>query len=835
MERNGKARRALAAGAPIAHWQVGPTHEERFDVPDAPMSGDMDPFFFATRHKNFIPHEYPCRTAFAAERRERRPEPRGAFEAGRLKLPFGSPRLDLSGFWFRPTVLGTWARTIVEARAAGRARLRLATCGGVILWVGGREAGWIAGYRRNLEAAVEVEVDLVAGQNEILLWFDDLAERDTRYYVELDYLEGPEAAVLVPAAAPGPVTDPIEAALEGLRFDRPAYDGGTAMLVIDDPLPFDVAVEVAVSGDFISHDRTGFSLTLRAGETRLAVGEVDDLPADFRHFDVTLSAEGMTANRGLGVEIAHASRQGPAPATLAARIDEALAHVAEQAEPDSVAALARLALGRGGPETEAMLAAGLPAIEDCHDCADFVLVPLLWCRIGFPHLLSDEIRSRIDATALGYRYWMDEPGNDVQWYFSENHALLFHTAAYLAGHLLPEAVFRRSGRLGREQSAVGAARLRGWFDHFETWEMAEFNSAPYFPIDLKGLAALQALAPDRDIAERAGRAVVRLLEIVAASAHHGVLTAAQGRSYEHSLIPARSLELSAVARLVWGTGSYGRRFHCLPLVALALRDHGLTLPEGLGAVASLAPGTAREWCFAQGQDRFARIYHHKTADHAVGSVAAYRVGAWGYQETVVHARLGRNPDAQVWVNQPGELLQGGYGRPSYWGGNATNPRVHQYRDLAVVVFAGQAGQPALSHAWFPTFAFDEHVIEGDTAAARGGDGLILLRGDGPLEAEGRGPMAGIELRRPGLASAWILRVGSVRRYGELRSFRLTFGSLALTISANDVLTLDDPEYGLVRFHPDGLVEAEGRRLDPADWTVKGEGRTLPIGPLAGTA
>ena len=117
-------------------------------------------------------------------------------------------------------------------------------------------------------------------------------------------------------------------------------------------------------------------------------------------------------------------------------------------------------------------------------------MPLLWWRKAYGDRLEAGLRERIDQAILGYRYWMDEPGNDVQWYFSENHALLFHTAAYLAGHLLPDALFARSGRIGREQSAVGAQRVRHWLDHFETWEMAEFNSAPYFPIDLKGLCAL---------------------------------------------------------------------------------------------------------------------------------------------------------------------------------------------------------------------------------------------------------------------------------------------------------------------------------------------------------
>ncbi len=31
------------------------------------------------------------------------------------------------------------------------------------------------------------------------------------------------------------------------------------------------------------------------------------------------------------------------------------------------------------------------------------------------------------ACILNFRYWMDEPGDDVMWFYSENHALMFHT------------------------------------------------------------------------------------------------------------------------------------------------------------------------------------------------------------------------------------------------------------------------------------------------------------------------------------------------------------------------------------------------------------------------
>ena len=111
-------KKALNAGDAIRYWQLGSVAEERFDVPDVPMKGEMDPFFFLTKVKNFIPHEYPCRTAFAQTHRGKRPDVRGQFEVLRWWLPFGSPRLDLSGFWFRPTRLATWTRTFIQAETA---------------------------------------------------------------------------------------------------------------------------------------------------------------------------------------------------------------------------------------------------------------------------------------------------------------------------------------------------------------------------------------------------------------------------------------------------------------------------------------------------------------------------------------------------------------------------------------------------------------------------------------------------------------------------------------------------------------------------------------------
>lgn len=813
-------RRPLDAGNPITYWNVSAISEEQYDVADKTMTGNMDAQFFLTKEKNFIPHEYPCRTQFVADFRGKKPAVRDEQPTDHVWLPFGSPRMDFSGFWFRATRLSAWAQTCIEADAAGKAKLKLITCGGAVLWVNGKQVCESATYIRNYEQAVECEVELDAGINEFKIFFDDLAERDTRYFFQLDYLSGPDAQIALPVASRAGVADQIEQALDRMHFDKPAYSTGDVVMLLPATVDCDVDVTITVEGDFLSQEKLVVNRHLKAGAKSIVVGHVSDFHSDFRHFEVSLSAEGFSAERPFTVEIAHSEKQGEAPATLDARVDEALSHVAHKGYDDSISALARLSLGLGDAVTERMINNSLPKIEACHDCADFHLVPLLFGRIQYAHLLSKEMLSRIDRATLDFRFWLDEPGNDVQWYYSENHALLFHTAAYLAGHLHADKVFTRSGNIGKDQSLAAAGRLRAWFDHFEQWEMAEFNSVPYFPIDLKGLATLAALAHDEDIKARAKRAVLRLIKVVASSAHHGIMTGAQGRSYEHTLMAARTSELSAISRVLWGRGWFGRCFHCLPQLLLCMRDFGLEVPQDYRDMAILTGDEQREWVFAQGENKFTKLYHYKTSSTAMGSAARYRWGEWGYQETVLQLRLGRNPDAQIWVNHPGEVIHCGFGRPSYWGGCGTMPRVHQYRDLAIVLFETHEEQPDFTHIWFPQIAFDEVEIEDTIATARSGDGFVQVLSDKPLEMLSYGPTANNELRQMGRKTAWLIRLGNAGTNGTFASFKDRFASLSYK-QEEGIIEIEDPDYGVVSFQEDGTIKAEGRTLDPATWSVEG--------------
>lgn len=815
----------LSPGDSVGHWRLGRRRETRFDVADRPMAGAMDAAFFLGG--SYIPHEYPGRTEFAALRRGRPPVPTIAFEPDGWWFPFGSPRVDLSGFWFRPTVVEARAETVIAAEAAVTARFRFSTCGGAILSVNGADVASLSGYKRNFEEATEVDIALNPGANRISVWFDDLAERDARIYFELRLIAGQGLSVTLPVPDAS-LAEAVGRLLDGMRFEQPSYGDGFVAIRFPEAAPATLDATIAIRDESIGSETVERRRELPAGADRIVIGAAADLPPDFRHFRVTLAKGEFALSRVLGVEIAHPMVEPPA--SIEARAEEALRHAGWRGERNPERVLAQLALGRTGRDTDVIIEASLPAIADCYDCADFLLVPLLWCRAKWPDAIGRDVRERLDQAILGFRYWLDESGNDVMWFFSENHALLFHTAAYLAGTTFPEGIFIRSGRSGRAQAEAGRKRLVAWFDHFEAAEMAEWNSAPYFPIDFKGFAALLALAPDRDIRDRAEAAILRLLEIVALSSHRGFLTASQGRSYEHSLRPARSLEINAIARLVFGHGGgYGRHFHALPEMALLVRDHGLRPDPALAGLADFRGEGSLEWCFRQGPKGLAALYHHKARDHAMGTVAAYRAGEHGYQETVLHLRLGDEPDAQVWINHPGERIVSGFARPSYWGGCGTLPRVHQYRDLAIAEFELPPGQVDFTHAFLPEAAFDEVVHLGERVLVRSGAGYALIAGSVPFQRVTDGPMAGLEIRQPGTSSRWLVRLGDTASHGSLAAFDARFAGLAPLTAPDGSISIDDPDYGRVVCRLDGSIAGEGRVLRPSSFTHAGRLVRWPAG------
>ncbi len=105
-------------------------------------------------------------------------------------------------------------------------------------------------------------------------------------------------------------------------------------------------------------------------------------------------------------------------------------------------------------------------IERRADCADFELLPLLWLawEDRDAQKLGVDLLEKIKKAALGFRYWVDEPGTSSMFYCSENHRIGFHVCEYLAGLLYPIDLFTNCGQNGMYHSLKGRMHLMEWLN-----------------------------------------------------------------------------------------------------------------------------------------------------------------------------------------------------------------------------------------------------------------------------------------------------------------------------------------------------------------------------------
>lgn len=238
-----------------------------------------------------------------------------------------------------------------------------------------------------------------------------------------------------------------------------------------------------------------FSLTLSAGKNRLLI-HLDELAERETLWGMQMVYLGT---QPLGVALSdqqtRAEYQCCAPGPVIDQNNECASRL-----------LTLMQHSEGGPYADTLLAGALRHVSAREECSVFSLLPLLqlW-RYHYGEYFPAALWRRVRSTLLGYRYGADERGCDVMRFHGENHALAFSVAQYLAGQLFPDARFIASGRTGREQQAIAAERLAGWFAAAEAQGLHERGKAAYYPTDYPGLWVLQQMADDVRLRERAGR------------------------------------------------------------------------------------------------------------------------------------------------------------------------------------------------------------------------------------------------------------------------------------------------------------------------------------------
>jgi hypothetical protein len=389
---------------------------------------------------------------------------------------------------------------------------------------------------------------------------------------------------------------------------------------------------------------------------------------------------------------------------------------------------------------------------------------------SFPGTLSELLEEPI----LGYRYWIDEPGDDAMDFGAESRSLLFHTCEVLAGQLYPDRIFPNSGETGTWHREQGEERALAWLRSRATGGFAAWDSGGAFDEILVGLAHLVDFAESDVLWEMASVVMDKLFFTLGVNSYKGVFGSTQGQAQSPSVKSGLLEPTGGICRLMWGMGIYNH--HIQGEVSLALMEN-YGFPRLIQAIALDQPEEIwnRERHGPESSKVEVNKVTYKTPDFMLASAQDYRPGERGQSEHIWQATLG--PAAVVFVTHPPCLTENPARQPNTWLGNVVLPRVAQWKDVLLAVHQlDDDDWMGFTHAYFPAYAFDEHDLdttESDHgwAFGRKGDGYIALTAANGLNARWTGPQAFLELRSYGKQNVWLCHMGRAAVDGDFQSFK----------------------------------------------------------------
>ncbi|CUK27480.1 hypothetical protein TA5114_03308 [Cognatishimia activa] len=647
--------------------------------------------------------------------------------------------VDYSDFCHVPEWRVRYAQVMVQNPHAQTVRLRVQTAGAVHVWCGDTLSHRFEPFTRNERQTSDFAIDLEAGEHLLTVRFEDLHERDTIFGFQLQLLAGSGLTARIDFSESEDVLQSALNVLEGLRTVDVFHDNQSVRLTSDhlsENAVFVSCLDMAGQGGALSKAQPECTIAVPAGCPVLRFG---------------VALDGITLTRKIGMTVM------PDPKWVGGKSFAArkTAFLERQAcGDDIVVALLALANGEWDDAARDAFEAAVMRVEDRYDCADFRLMSLLWIWDRYRDKLDPALAARLQKAILGFRYWMDEPGNDVMWFWSENHVLCFHIAQHLAGQMMPNAVFVNSGKTGDEQNALGRARLIKWFDAIDDHGLAEWNSAAYYPINYRGLLALFTLTNDAELKARAKALLDQISTMVALHQCGGVAAGSQGRIYEKELLAGPMTELGAVASLMFGGWHVPGKDAAA--VMLALSDYR---PDPkLTQLAYPAEGKVLRAGYQQGLDGNARLKLFKTASTQLSSVEHHMPGTKGHQQHVVDLQFASNPLARMWVNHPGTLRHWAEDRPSFWAGSGRLPDVAQADGTVALLYELQKDDIPFTHLFLPQQQLDDVILENHWVFVRAGSGFAAVWSAGVLSLQIEGLYGEYELRQHGPICAWVLQV-----------------------------------------------------------------------------
>ena len=219
------------------------------------------------------------------------------------------------------------------------------------------------------------------------------------------------------------------------------------------------------------------------------------------------------------------------------------------------------------------------------DCADFRAQMLF--KIYKDCTLSEKCSALIKDAFVGFKYFIDEPGDDSMCYWSENHQILFAVSEYLAGQEWPDEMFTNNGKLGREHMEQAQKRIDAWMRQRFDYGFSEYLSNNYLAEDIAPMANFIAYANDEKRVEQMKIIMDILWLDVALNSINNRFVAVSSRMYgNNKAANCIGNSIQAAMNVLWGKVSENKKPNYIVLCFIDVVEKGLyTLPEAIKDIA----------------------------------------------------------------------------------------------------------------------------------------------------------------------------------------------------------------------------------------------------------
>lgn len=790
----------------VNRWWITDMQKTSFDSPCEAFEADVN------LGEAYVQIVYPVRREFCKRKSmEEVKLYQGTYD--RVYFPFENNRVDFTTFLHMPHHIWVNGKTEMFVEETGEYPFEIYTCGGLKAWVNGKEAFCFTPYTRNIPGKECVSLYLKKGLNRIEIYADELAERDVFFYFEFRYKGRQQVKGSIELG------DYVEEVLDAERFLKSCYFPRDIAATGDVILQYDNSYlkmdkKLRIMGDeqlalLNNVEIEGVQeVVARKDHKQVSLGKVTDYNVGVFTVLLVIQTGTFSIIRNLVEGILPADDMLTVPGdTEKNRKRQALKFICAQGENVVNRTLAIL-------ETEKVLNDkalrglnySLKMIENHEDCADFYLPPMLLLITRYRKYISDTCYEKIKHAILNFRYWIDEPGNDVMWYFSENHALLFHIGQYLAGCMFQEDMFTASKKSGREQYVLGRQRVEAWFHTFFKYGFAEWNSGTYIPVDLVGFFILYQMAPDQEIQNMSKKAIDDTFRLMIYNTYGGVMCCSYGRAYEDTLKVRKLMQPNF---FMW-TG-YGQGYLTSSSGAVAL----YCLSE-YKAPACFEEGQPRnyEWIsleLDQGINRV-KTFGFKTKDYFLSCVRRFKSFEHGHQQHLMNVAFGEKC-IQYFINHPGERPFSGGNRPSYWAGNGTIPFIEQYKNIMLMLFQIHPDELVhYIHAYTPFYEYDEYESDEHWLFMRSGEAYVGTWFSNGHKLTMDGANTGKEIISYGLNHGVVIRCGSAAEFREFELFKRSMKKALVLYDGELNLQYQDPVHGKMEINNINRVYAGGKDL-----------------------